>query len=381
MIQILHISDTHLGSRRYSLDSREQDVYDAFNQLIDIAIREHVKAIVHTGDLFDVYHPQVTSIKVAIDALNKIKDKIPFISIPGDHDTPKRKGYIYPQRLLSESLNLVTFLSDGECIEIKDQVKLSICGIRHIPTVSAQILKDKLKSIKPSAERNVLMLHQGLKKKLPYDGSWQIEEGDLPQGFQYIALGHFHTRFKEILPDGGILSIAGSPEIIRDEEIEGYEKYGKGAYLVDLSQKQPDIQPINLNIRPQEIFNINTNSIDSDLEDLVKKCSSYSKKPIIHIVLQGERIEKTTLFKKLRVLQDITEYYRIARDETTWGNIDISVKSSSSVNQLIRDYLKQRGYNDQEMDLIVEMINHYDEEEIVNPLLVKLVGLDENRRS
>ena len=31
-----HISDTHLGLKQYNSDEREQDVYDVFNQAVDI---------------------------------------------------------------------------------------------------------------------------------------------------------------------------------------------------------------------------------------------------------------------------------------------------------------------------------------------------------
>jgi len=34
-----HISDTHLGLVQYGSNERERDVYDAFNQAIDISIK------------------------------------------------------------------------------------------------------------------------------------------------------------------------------------------------------------------------------------------------------------------------------------------------------------------------------------------------------
>ena len=36
-----HISDTHLGLQQYGLEEREQDIYDSFNQAIDISIKDH----------------------------------------------------------------------------------------------------------------------------------------------------------------------------------------------------------------------------------------------------------------------------------------------------------------------------------------------------
>ena len=47
-----HISDTHLGLQQYGLEEREQDVYDSFNQAIDISIKDHVDFVIFAGDLF-----------------------------------------------------------------------------------------------------------------------------------------------------------------------------------------------------------------------------------------------------------------------------------------------------------------------------------------
>jgi len=38
-----HISDTHLGLQQYGLEEREQDIYDSFNQAIDISIKDNTE--------------------------------------------------------------------------------------------------------------------------------------------------------------------------------------------------------------------------------------------------------------------------------------------------------------------------------------------------
>jgi len=37
-----HISDTHLGLIQYNSEERENDVYDAFNQAIELDPRQHI---------------------------------------------------------------------------------------------------------------------------------------------------------------------------------------------------------------------------------------------------------------------------------------------------------------------------------------------------
>ena len=41
-----HISDTHLGLQQYGLEEREKDIYDSFNQAIDISINDHVDFVI-----------------------------------------------------------------------------------------------------------------------------------------------------------------------------------------------------------------------------------------------------------------------------------------------------------------------------------------------
>jgi len=380
-MQFLHISDTHLGNRRYNLESRENDIYNTFNELIDTAVREHVTAVVHTGDLFDEYKPSNTAIMQCIRGLKKLKEKnIPFIAIPGDHDTPKKKGEIYTHRILSESLELMHLITGDEIkfYEMNyngDTIKFF--GIKHIPTVAKQKLLDTLSTLKPDGKKNVLMLHQGLRDKLPYDGAWQIEEGNLPKGFDYYALGHFHTRFIEHI-SSGVLAIAGSPDIIREEEIEGYKNLGKGAYLVDLSGDQPNVGKINLEIRPQEVISINTSRIDSDIDNILKKYENYKLKPILHVILEGEKIERNKLFQKISNLNKIAEYYRIFKDNTEEGEkTKIKVPTGSTINQIIKNYLQARGYSDNEINSIIEIINNYNSDEIEN-MIKKFGGIDEN---
>src|SRR5256885_11008015 len=47
-----HIADTHLGFVQYHSEEREDDVYSAFNQAIDISINDHVDFVIFAGDIF-----------------------------------------------------------------------------------------------------------------------------------------------------------------------------------------------------------------------------------------------------------------------------------------------------------------------------------------
>ncbi|MEM3306264.1 MAG: DNA double-strand break repair protein Mre11 [Saccharolobus sp.] len=376
---ILHISDTHLGKRQYSLSEREKDIYNVFSQLIDIAIKEHVDAVIHSGDLFDEYNPSNNALVYAIQGLKKLKDaNIPFLSIPGDHDTPKRKGVLYPQRTLSE-VDLIRMLDYQKPFVLNN---LEIYGIPHIPTVAKTELKKILSSLKPKTKKSILLMHQGIKEILPYESAWQIDSvGDLPDGFGYYALGHFHTRWKLERGDGSIVAIAGSPDIMREEEIDGYNKYGKGAYLIDFSKELPKLQEINLDIRPQKVVTINTKNLSADIQKLKNELKNEKVKPLLHIILKGDSIKKDVLNRELASLDSVALYYRIYKDETrqVLGDVVLTLPKEKGLDNIIIEYLtKYEGFDKTEANLILELIKNVDSEDIISDLITKLTGVEIN---
>lgn len=375
-MQFLHISDTHLGKRQYNLEFREEDVYETFTQLIDLAIKEHVNAIVHTGDFFDINTPPNKAYVVAIRQLKRLKEAgIPFITIAGDHDSPKRSSAIYPQRILEE-YELIKFLVKPDTPYKLDDIYFY--GISHVPNINKNRLVDILHNLKPEGKKNVLMLHQGLKEVLHFEGAWQIELGDLPKNFNLYTIGHFHTRTKFILDGGRVVEISGSPDIMREEEIEGYIKLGKGATLIDLSGDMPEIQYINVKIRDQKVITLHTDKVTEEIESLKKILREDDKKPLLHIILEGKSIPKDVLMKKLSLLNEISSYWRIYKDNTKDVKIDkqVELPTNTTIENLILQYLVKVGnFSQEEAKLILEIINHSDDKIFVKEKLYELAGV------
>ena len=73
---IAHISDLHLGYSQFNLEEREEDIYDAFDQAINISIKEGVKLVILSGDLFHMPKPQGEAIVRFGDALKRLKEKV-----------------------------------------------------------------------------------------------------------------------------------------------------------------------------------------------------------------------------------------------------------------------------------------------------------------
>ena len=101
---MLHVADTHLGYSAYrkvtedGINQREVDVYDAFKQFVDYAVKSKPDLIIHAGDLFDSVRPNNRAITFAIKQILRLsKQGIPFVLIAGNHEHPKLKetGHIF----------------------------------------------------------------------------------------------------------------------------------------------------------------------------------------------------------------------------------------------------------------------------------------------
>ncbi|BCU67659.1 2-hydroxyacid dehydrogenase [Sulfolobales archaeon HS-7] len=367
----LHISDTHLGKRPYGKTEREGDIYDSFKQLVDIAINERVSFVIHSGDFFDVYEPSAMAYTVAIENLKRLKEaNIPFFVIPGNHDLATIRGKGLPLRVL-EVVGLVKVLDGKEKTSVFSGI--NIYGIKYSPTREAFV--SEVKGIVPSG-KSVLMIHQGLKEYLPFNGSYQIEESELPKGFTYYALGHVHTRKYKRFNDGSLLALPSSPDILDVREIEDYRKNGKGGFLVDLSKDEPYIQQVNVDVREQLLIWVRKENIKSEIDKELASVSS-KKLPLIHLILHGEPIEPKLLTSVMKQFSDRIYWWRVEKDETEISK-DIKLfgdTSQENVTSLTRKYLLAQGYTEEESNAIIDLIESAEDEEESYAKLKRFLGI------
>ncbi len=355
-MMIVHLTDTHLGYRQYNLEEREEDIYRLFNEAIEKILKEKPDIVVHTGDLFDQSKPPVRALLVAYNGFRKLVEKgIRVYSILGDHDSPKRRS-TPPHRLLEELgvIRVIGFnpFQEKPYVELEAEgYKILLAGIRSLPKrYSANLISilDRLGKIAKSYNRSILMLHQGIKEHLPY--SFELELKNLPEGFNYYALGHIHMRtwfrYKT-----GIVGYAGSIDIIRIDEWEDYKRNGKGFYLIDLSSDTPIIHKIDLEgIRKHIILETNYNVLEEELRKLSQRISMEQLKPILHLTVKGRHINKANVHRLLlRTLQDKVLSWRLKFIEEDVPPPSSIVRGLDRID--IRELLKRSLRDNDEVEL------------------------------
>ena len=290
-----HISDTHLGLIQYGLEEREQDIYDSFNQAIDISIQDKVDFVIFAGDIFHTPNPSGTAILQMANALKRLKEnEIESFFVLGEHDISRVRSTPIPY--VYHNLEFSKYVGRGEPVYYKD---VMIVGFDKIRKNEMTGLEEKFLHVESLADKHkghkILVLHQGITEVNKFAG--EVNSTDLPKNFTYYAMGHLHDKFlKQYDHLKGPLAYPGSTEMTTSEGIKETEK---GFFKVDISDDEAKPEWIKLDTRPQISLKVEFENIDSAIKELNEKISGLEKKPIIEIKIHGENLERDAIEGKI----------------------------------------------------------------------------------
>ena len=127
-MKFLHTSDWHVGRTLNGWSLLEEQEW-AFQQIVDLAIREQVDGVIIAGDLYDRAVPPVDAIKLFNKTLAclVLEEQIPVYAISGNHDGAERLhfGRDFFQH---QGLHLSTRLE-----EAFEPIELEACQISSFP--------------------------------------------------------------------------------------------------------------------------------------------------------------------------------------------------------------------------------------------------------
>ncbi|MEM1644803.1 MAG: DNA repair exonuclease [Ignisphaera sp.] len=308
-MQVLHVSDTHLGAIPSGLLFRARDIYEVFKETIDIALKEHVNMYIHTGDFFNNPNPPPEAYVVAYRGLKKLKEKgIKIVVIAGQHDLPKR--YAMSPLSILKDVGVIDYVAIDSIVNVDVDVEGNKIAFVCVP----YNLRHKIPSITILKERRTILMAHLLLKELGIPASEADISLDLiPQGFKYIALGDYHVKTMLRHRDGAPAVYPGATEVHRVNE---YDK--KYVAMVDLSKSEATINFVELqNVRPWIIIKCNevTKCVNEVLEKSKAIVSSGKKKPLAYIVI--ERIKSEIIAKYLDdfISKTLIEHYILMHKE------------------------------------------------------------------
>jgi DNA repair protein SbcD/Mre11 len=304
---ILHTSDTHLGYAQFDLEEREKDVYDAFSEIIETAVKDRVDAVVHAGDIFHIPKPAGRPLVRLGEGIKTLREHgIRFYFTLGEHDILRMRGT--PSALLFQRLGLATYVGDGEPVIDGD---LMVVGFHKRRTIELEELYEGFRRADEAAKahpdkKKVVVIHQGLLECHPYG---EITANDLPRHFDYYAMGHLHDhaerRFERL---AGPVCYPGS---IDPTPSEGIKEFRKGFFLVDLSGSEARPEWVGLNSSRQQFrFEVEYARLRQEMERIRREIEekSLQKKPVVLVRVKGQEIDNAKVAASVSGLRDLCLY-------------------------------------------------------------------------
>jgi DNA repair exonuclease SbcCD nuclease subunit len=214
-----------------------------------------------------------------------------------------RKNALPPQVLFKEMG--LKIISPNNPFFIKEDVFIG--GTPYVSKHQATYLTESLKKLEVMSrdyDKRILVLHQGIDKYLPFE--YELELANIPESFNYYALGHIHARITDDYGQGK-LAYPGSSEIWKIDELGNYQKNGKGFYLVDMDGDVPEIESINMEM-PREFIraDIQYPELTAEIEKIKNLVLSLPNKPLLNLTVEGGNFNRSEVYDELnQVFADI----------------------------------------------------------------------------
>lgn len=278
-----HLSDTHLGAYAGKDEEREQDYYDAFQEAIEIFIREHVELVIHSGDILHSSKPYGTAMRALVEGVKRLYDKgIRFVFTLGEHDISNIPSTPHPYIL--DVLGFANYIGTGEPLVVGDVV---IAGLHKYKKVERRDFCEKIKEVAKrtkqiNGKRKVLVLHQGFTELRGFAG--EISKDDIPTEFDYYAMGHFHTSH-EFRHGNGLGSYPGATHWV-----DWNDPATSFINLVDLSADEPKIIKAKLeSVRPMIKKHVRFEELETFVQELISSAYRERKKPYLLIIAESSK--------------------------------------------------------------------------------------------
>ncbi len=365
-MRFVHIADTHIGYSAYTAmdpetgrNQREVDIENAFRQAVDRILEIRPDFVIHAGDLFHTVRPSNRAIGFAMEEIARITDAgIPFIVIAGNHSAPRMRETGSVFRIISKVPGVRAFYRERyETLEIGDTM------LHLLPHVhGGERFKEQAGLMRPSDRHryNIAVLHSGVEglKAFKYSTGEANEDligmGELHEGFDYIAFGHYH----EFTKLGERAYYSGATERLSFNDVG----QSKGFIVVDVCPLKVEFQ--SLNIRPM----MDLPPIDAKgkrapeiMEDIVDRTEQIVDGAIVR--LRINRIERAQYLsldsRRIKGLFSGALHFEMQVSQGESTSPDIETISLSSMEQDFADFLNKASVEGLDKKRLISMGREY----------------------
>ncbi len=371
-MKLMHIGDLHLGKSLADFDLIEDQEF-LLSQLLDIAEKQDVDALLIAGDVYDKAVPSEAATRMLDSFLSSLAEKkISVYMISGNHDSDERLNY--GSSLFESSSIFISAKYDGNLSrytlkagEVEADIYLlpfvKASQVRHFhPDAKIDSYDDAVRTIlqKTDIDRsrfNVLVAHQfvmGKSEDPDLSGSESLGTQsvgtvekigyDCFDGFDYVALGHIHSPQQVGRKE---VRYSGSPLKYSLSEVNNE----KSAVLVTVGKNgRADIELVPL--KPKR----NMRHIKGKIKDLLDKSQVTSQEDFIYATLTDEEIVSDAMAIFQQVYPNTVKIDYDNSHTREIEQIDISkIAENRSFDELISDFYREMyscEISDEEMDVM-----------------------------
>lgn len=213
-MKFIHLSDLHLGKKVHEYSMIEDQEY-ILKEILRIADKEDVEAILLCGDIYDKPIPPVEAVRLFDEFLVELaKRSIEVLIISGNHDSAERitfgarlmeQGGIHFAPTYNGSLHTVTIGDDYGEVEFAMLPFIKPIHVKRffpdapIENYTDAVAQALITEKKDPALRRVLLTHQFVtgasrcESEEVVVGGLDNVDATVFEDFDYVALGHIHS--------------------------------------------------------------------------------------------------------------------------------------------------------------------------------------------
>lgn len=208
-MKILYLTDTHIrgNTPRGRTDDFPQTMHQKLNEVMEIAEREKVKAILHGGDVFDI--PNLSPSVVRQYAALFHRSPAPIYAISGNHDVYGHNPQTVSRTMLGllDAFGAIKLINSESPVLLDDgRVSVQVTGVPfHYELDRRPIELDYAVKNQIDADFCIHMVHSMLVDRSFPEGVahtmiqqiWELETD-----WDILLTGHYHTGFPIQLREG-----------------------------------------------------------------------------------------------------------------------------------------------------------------------------------
>ncbi|AJF62885.1 MAG: Metallophosphoesterase [archaeon GW2011_AR20] len=284
-MKFAHLADCHVGGWRE--DKLKELSIKAFEEAVNICIKENTAFVLISGDLFNTSLPNLDIIKRTAEALDRLRQNdISCYIIPGSHDfSPSGKTMLDVLEKAGLMENVMKF-NNNKLEFTLDKTNTKITGIFGLRQGLDRKYYENLDKESLAKEQGfkIFMFHATLDEFKPKDQELVFGQSyqDLPKNFNYYAGGHTHIVFNEFKDGYGLIAYPGPLFPNSFKELE--ELKAGGFYILD---EKLNLRREEIKLKDVESFFIDSNNkTPEEIEKELKNIKNTEDK-IVLIRIEG----------------------------------------------------------------------------------------------